>query len=84
MFRLVLPVAAVALALLPASRAADNKPLEPFNGKDLKGWKLKDEKKSKWAAVAVEVCPKNDKDLLEVAPKPGVGAVPLEHQKRWV
>jgi hypothetical protein len=48
MFRLVLPAVAIALALLPGSRADDNKPIEPFNGKDLKGWKLKDEKKSKW------------------------------------
>src|SRR4051812_41479913 len=48
MLRLVLPAVALALALVPDSRAED-KPVEPFNGKDLKGWKLKDEKKSKWA-----------------------------------
>ncbi|MFY7953345.1 MAG: 3-keto-disaccharide hydrolase [Armatimonadaceae bacterium] len=33
--------------------AADPKPTEPFNGKDLTGWKLKDEKKSQWKATAV-------------------------------
>lgn len=35
--------------------AADPKPVELFNGKDLSGWKLKgnDEKKSKWKATVV-------------------------------
>lgn len=35
--------------------AADPKPVELFNGKDLSGWKLKgnDEKKSKWQAAVV-------------------------------
>jgi hypothetical protein len=35
--------------------AADPKPVEPFNGKDLSGWKLKgdDEKKSQWRAAVV-------------------------------
>jgi hypothetical protein len=33
--------------------AADPKPSEPFNGKDLTGWKLKDEKKSQWKATVV-------------------------------
>lgn len=49
MFRLFAPTVALGLALLP-TRAADPKPVEPFNQKDLKGWKLKDEKKSKWEA----------------------------------
>jgi hypothetical protein len=47
--------AALALALLPGSRASDNKPIEPFNGNDLKGWKLKDEKKSKWAVPVYDL-----------------------------
>src|SRR5256885_14691141 len=51
MFRLCLPAIAVALAL-PFAAAAD-KPIELFNGKDLKGWKLKDEKKSKWEVLPV-------------------------------
>lgn len=48
MFRslLVLPL----FAVLPFAPAADTKPVEPFNGKNLDGWKLKDEKKSKWEA----------------------------------
>jgi hypothetical protein len=47
MFRLSLPAAAL-FALLPFAGAADDKPVEPFNGKDLSGWKLKNEGKSKW------------------------------------
>jgi len=37
--------------------AADPKPVEPFNGKDLTGWKLKgnDEKKSNWRPAVVIV-----------------------------
>jgi hypothetical protein len=50
MFRIALPALALGLALVPAARAADVKPVQPFNGKDLKGWKLKDEKKSQWTA----------------------------------
>ena len=48
MFRLMLPVVAVTLALLPTSPAADDKPIEPFNGKDLSGWKVKNEKQNEW------------------------------------
>ena len=29
-----------------------SRPIEPFNGKDLTGWKLKDEKKSQWEVGA--------------------------------
>ena len=47
MFRLSLAAVAVAVALAPA---ADPKPVEAFNGKDLTGWKTREEKKSKWEA----------------------------------
>ncbi len=73
MRRLLLPAVALAFALVPAI-AADNKPIEPFNGKDLKGWKLKDEKKSKWKAVGVQMDPKNEKALAEVPLAPGTSA----------
>ncbi|AMV27057.1 hypothetical protein VT84_21825 [Gemmata sp. SH-PL17] len=53
MFRAFVPVLAVVLALVPGSHAADPKPIEPFNGKDLKGWKLKDEKSNKWEVLAL-------------------------------
>ena len=59
MFRLMLPAVAVTFALWSASPAADPKPILPFNGKDLSGWKLKDEKKSKWKVMQVVV---NDKE----------------------
>jgi Domain of Unknown Function (DUF1080) len=44
-----------AAAISTVSLAADPKPVEPFNGKDLSGWKLKDEKKSQWKAAVVAV-----------------------------
>src|SRR4051812_10726958 len=54
MRRLLLPAAL--LALLPFATAAEEaKPVEPFNGKDLTGWKFKDEKKSKWRVMQVVV-----------------------------
>ena len=52
MFRVLLSAALVA-ALVSPSRAAD--PIVPFNGKDLTGWKLKDEKKSQWKVMRVTV-----------------------------
>lgn len=54
----------LALSVAVAS-ADDKKPTEPFNGKDLTGWKLKDEKKNKWKAAAVVMDPKNEKALAE-------------------
>jgi hypothetical protein len=46
MFRalLVLPL----FAVLPFAPAADTKPIELFNGKNLDGWKVKNEKQNKW------------------------------------
>lgn len=44
-----LPTAvALAFALLPAVRAADPTPVEPFNGKNLSGWKIQNKDKSNW------------------------------------
>jgi hypothetical protein len=48
MFRALALLAAAAIPLIAI--AEDAKPVQPFNGKDLKGWKPKDEKKSKWEA----------------------------------
>ncbi|MBA4063685.1 MAG: DUF1080 domain-containing protein [Isosphaera sp.] len=63
MRRLVLPAAfALAVSLAPA---ADPTPVQPFNGKDLSGWKLKDEKKSKWKACGAVMNPDKDKELQE-------------------
>lgn len=45
--------------------AADPMPVEPFNGKDLTGWKLKVEKsKSNWAASWVTVTPDKPTEFL--------------------
>jgi hypothetical protein len=45
--------------------AADPKPVEPFNGKDLSGWKLKGEKaKSNWEVSRVEVSPDKPTELV--------------------
>ena len=49
---LSLAVAAAVLAA-PLLPARDDKPAEPFNGKDLTGWKPKDPNKNKWQACAV-------------------------------
>ncbi|HJZ56616.1 MAG TPA: DUF1080 domain-containing protein [Gemmataceae bacterium] len=48
MFRVLAVSALAALFCVPLALADTPKPVEPFNGKDLKGWKFKDEKKSKW------------------------------------
>lgn len=47
----------MALLAVGVAVAADPKPVEPFNGKDLSGWKLKgnDEKKSNWRPAVVIV-----------------------------
>jgi 3-keto-disaccharide hydrolase len=57
MFRLLLS-SSFTLALLTSSPAADDKTIELFNGKDLTGWKHKDEKKRKWSPMQVIVTDK--------------------------
>jgi hypothetical protein len=59
MFRLFLPAIVLAL-LLPFAPAADTKPIEAFNGKDFKGWKFRDENKSKWQVGVAAVTEKNE------------------------
>ncbi|MBN9118267.1 MAG: DUF1080 domain-containing protein [Planctomycetes bacterium] len=70
MFRPVLPAIAVAIAcaLAPGSRAADTKTTAAFNGKDLAGWKLKDEKKSKWAVGIAVIDPTKPTEFGPLAP----------------
>jgi hypothetical protein len=69
MLRLVL--CAPLLALLPFAPAADTKPVEPFNGKDLSGWKLKNEKANRWQ-VGVPVVAADHPNEIAVA-KPAAG-----------
>lgn len=77
MLRPFVPAVAVALALLAGSRADDAKPVEPFNGKDLKGWKFQDEKKSKWEATWVRFDSATPTALL-VNPQQSVSPPPRE------
>jgi hypothetical protein len=72
MLRLMLP--AVALLALPFAPAADTKPIELFNGKNLDGWKPKDEKKSKWQVGGVSLNEKEPTKLTANTPD-GSGAV---------
>jgi hypothetical protein len=62
MFRTLLAAAALVVAAA-AALPADPVPIETFNGKDLKGWKLKDEKKSKWQACAAAINPDRPGEL---------------------
>lgn len=62
MFRLSCLSLATALALvLPAS--ADNGATSPFNGKDFSGWKLKNEKASKWVVGNATMSTKEPRQL---------------------
>ena len=76
MVRTLAVAALSALALLPATRAEELKPIRPFNGKDLTGWKFKgDEKKSKWAVGLAVVDPAKPGEFGPLGPV-SEGAVP--------
>lgn len=64
MSRFLAVFAVAAMIGLPLAIAAQPKPVEPFNGKDLKGWKVKDEKKSKWQACAISINEKEPNKLI--------------------
>ncbi len=49
-----------------STTAAEPQPVTPFNAKDLTGWKLKDQKKSKWKVCTVVMNPEKDREFLEV------------------
>jgi hypothetical protein len=60
MLRLLL-CASFTLALLGANPTADTDTIEPFNGKDLTGWQLKNPNKSHWEVARVfQVSPDNN------------------------
>jgi hypothetical protein len=73
MFRLALALFTFSLALAAPAGADSTAPAAPFNGKDLSGWKLKNEKASKWVVGKAEVSAKEPRQL-EVAPATGDGA----------
>lgn len=57
-------LSAVAGLVLCATLHAEDNPIKPFNGTDLKGWKFKgDEKKSKWVVGRAELDEKNPSKL---------------------
>jgi len=63
MFRLLI-TSTIALLTILSTPAADPKPIEPFNGKDLTGWMFKgDAKKSKWEATEVRIHPSKPTEL---------------------
>ena len=68
----ILALAAFAIALtLPATAEDSTKPIEPFNGKDLSGWKFKDdEKKSKWNVNHVALNPDKANEFNVIAHTP--------------
>ena len=63
---------------LPLASAADPKPVEPFNGKDLNGWKLKDPKKSHWQAVGAAMMDPQKPTELMLVEAPRARKEPLE------
>src|SRR5262245_23630472 len=65
-------VAALAALVAGPAVAADDKPVTPFNGKSLDGWKLKgkDESKSKWRVGKAALADK-DPSQLAVTEAPG-------------
>ncbi|MBA4186510.1 MAG: DUF1080 domain-containing protein [Planctomycetaceae bacterium] len=77
MYRLLPAVALFALVVnsqAPLVRAEEKKGVSLFNGKDLDGWKTKDEVKSKWKVCSVQLDPKNDKVFAEMTATPGTSA----------
>jgi hypothetical protein len=62
MARLLLPLAL--LSFISFSRAADPEPIEPFNGKNMFGWKMKDNNKSNWLVGFYIMSSENPKTLV--------------------
>jgi hypothetical protein len=70
MFRLSFASLAAALALALPAGADSSAPATPFNGKDLSGWKLKNEKASKWVVGKAAMSAKEPR-ILDVTPAAG-------------
>jgi hypothetical protein len=65
------------LAALTGAAAAQEKTIRPFNGTDLKGWKLSGpEKRSKWVVGRVALDPKNSAKFLVTPIAPGASGGP--------
>lgn len=59
--------AAPVIMLFSIANAAEPTPIDLFNGKDLSGWKLKDEKKSQWKVCGAVMNPDKTNEL-QIAP----------------
>ena len=70
MFRVLLATT-FGLALLSTGFAAEPATIEPFNGKDLKGWKVKDEKRGQWVVGTATMDPNHPNLLVVHSPSPG-------------
>jgi hypothetical protein len=69
------PLTVVAAAALVAACWADSKPVTPFNGSNLAGWKLKqDPKKSHWTAALVRVTPDKPTEFIDETKQAATGA----------
>jgi hypothetical protein len=68
-------IAVAAAAALAAPCAADSKPVKPFDGSTLSGWKLKqDPKKSHWTAALVRVNPEKPTEFIDETKQAATGA----------
>ena len=67
-------IAVAAAALFAAPCTADSKPVTPFNGSNLAGWKLKqDPKKSHWTAALVRVNPDKPSEFIDETKQAATG-----------
>ena len=71
----ILLASTFSFVLLSTGTAADPTTIEPFNGKDLNGWKVKDEKNSKWIVGYPIVIDQNNKTISTL--KTGSGPMSL-------
>jgi hypothetical protein len=77
----ILPALVAVLGLTFASGAADPKPIEPFNGKNLDGWKLKgDAKKSNWKVESIIGTDPEGKNFLIRDPAAAMSLVNMKGQ----
>jgi hypothetical protein len=71
----------VLAALAPVSPAGEEgKPVKPFNGENLKGWKPRDEKNNKWVVGFAALDEKEPRQFTTTVLKPGQEGGPRAHE----